>query len=118
MWVRLAAARIYAGALVDALRAGDVEPARLGQAERSALSRLDLLGAEPAAERHPIVRAVRGTTRLAWRTAAVAAAALVWFSFVAQIFVSEFLNYHPGVGWLNQPLVQLPWFHYVPAGLG
>lgn len=118
VWVRLAAARIYAAALVEGVRAGAVLPDALGERERTTLSRLDLLHTEPAASRHPIVRAVRGTTRLAWRTAAVAAAALVWFSFVAQIFVSEFLNYHPLVGWLNQPLVQLPWFRYVPAALG
>jgi hypothetical protein len=43
--------------------------------------------------------------------------AMVWFTFVAQIFISEFINYHPVIGWLNQPLVQLPWFHYVPGGL-
>ena len=47
----------------------------------------------------------------------VAALALVWFAFVAQIFVSEFLNYHPGVGWLNQPTAQAPWFHYIPGHL-
>jgi hypothetical protein len=45
-------------------------------------------------------------------------AAALWFAFVAQIFVSEFFNYHPVVGWLNQPLVHLPWFRYIPAGLG
>jgi hypothetical protein len=42
---------------------------------------------------------------------------LIWFSFVAQIYISEFFNYHNGVGWMNQPLVQLPLFHYVPARL-
>ncbi len=43
--------------------------------------------------------------------------ALVWFAFVAQIYASEFMNYHPGIGFLNQPLVQLPWFRYIPSAL-
>jgi hypothetical protein len=43
---------------------------------------------------------------------------LVWFSFVAQIYVSEFLLKSSwGHGWVNQPLVQLPWFNYIPPGL-
>jgi len=29
----------------------------------------------------------------------------------------ECLNYHTAQGWPNQPLVQLPWFHYVPVRL-
>jgi hypothetical protein len=51
------------------------------------------------------------------RTGAIAAAVFVWFTFVAQIFIGEFFMYHPVVGWLNQPLVQLPWFHYIPSSL-
>jgi hypothetical protein len=64
-----------------------------------------------------LLRVAAGTTGWALRTAGIAATAFVWFTFVAQIFISEFLNYHPGIGWLNQPLVQLPWFHYVPGHL-
>jgi succinate dehydrogenase hydrophobic anchor subunit len=45
------------------------------------------------------------------------ALAFIWFGFVAQIYISEFLNYHGALGWLNQPLVQLPWFHYLPTRL-
>ena len=43
--------------------------------------------------------------------------ALVWFTFVSQIYIAQFLNHHPVVGWLNQPLVQLPSFHYIPDAL-
>ena len=48
------------------------------------------------------------------RLGALGALGFVWFLFVAQIFVTEFLGYHPQVGWLNQPLVQVPWFRYLP----
>ena len=52
-----------------------------------------------------------------WRTAVLAGAVFVWFTFVAQIYVREFIAYHPLQGFMNQPLVQLPWFRYVPRSL-
>ncbi|MGI9590470.1 MAG: DUF4013 domain-containing protein [Myxococcota bacterium] len=116
--LRRAAARVYAAAVLDALRAGAIAPERLGAFERAALARLDLLRPEPRAERSRLVRALRGTSLGTARTAALAVAAGVWFAFVAQIFVSEFFNHHRALGWLNQPLVQLPLFQYLPPGLG
>ena len=41
---------------------------------------------------------------------------LVWFSFGAQIYIAQFMNYIPDA-WLNQPLVQLPLFHFIPSAL-
>jgi hypothetical protein len=38
----------------------------------------------------------------------------IWFAFVAQIYVSEFLNYHPVVGLVNHVLVQFPCFDFLP----
>ena len=42
---------------------------------------------------------------------------LVWSVFNFLPFVSEFFNYYPVRGFINQPLVQLPCFRYVPAHL-
>ena len=42
---------------------------------------------------------------------------LVWSVFNFIPFVSEFANYYPVRGFLNQPLVQLPCFRYVPTHL-
>ena len=117
VWVRRAAARLYADALRLSVRAGAVSPEALGQIERAALDRLGMLGVAPEPDRHVIVRAARSSTAWLLRSAAIGAAVLVWFAFVSEIYVSEFLNHHPISGWLNQPLVQLPWFHYVPPGL-
>ncbi len=41
---------------------------------------------------------------------------IVWFAFVAQIFVAQFLN-HLWVAWLNHPLVALPWLPPLGATL-
>ena len=100
------------------LRDGTLAPARLGALEHSVLSRLDLLRVEARAPRPVVLRAVGGASLWTARAGSTAVAAVIWFAFVAQIFISEFLNYHPVVGWMNQPLVQLPWFRYIPSGLG
>ena len=42
----------------------------------------------------------------------------VWIGFAMQLVASEFLNYHTaGRGWLNQPLIQLPWMPYLPESM-
>ena len=64
-----------------------------------------------------LIRVATSTTGWALRASAVAAAVFVWFTYVAQIFISEFFMAHPIIGWLNQPLAQLPWFHCVPVPL-
>ena len=115
--LRLAAARVYADAVLQSVRSGYVLPDRLSVEERAVLDRLGLLGVEERPARHAVVRAVGGLGRLTTRTASIAVLVSIWFAFVAQIFVSEFFNYHPIVGWLNQPLVQLPWVRYIPAAL-
>ena len=116
--VRLVAAQIYADSLLTAIQQGVIPAERLAESERAVLDRLDLLHVQPSPPRHVVVRAVGGVSRLAMQIGAGMVLALVWFVFVAAIFVSEFFNYHPLVGWLNQPLIQLPWFRYIPPGLG
>jgi hypothetical protein len=50
-----------------------------------------------------------------WRLGMLFATGLVWFTFIAQVYIAEFLHYHPMTAWLNQSLVQLPWFRHIPA---
>jgi hypothetical protein len=104
--LRVVGGRVYAKAADRAVRSGALAPEELHPTER------DALGSLAPDER---TRARRGDmfVTVVWVGALVA----VWFVFVAQIFISEFLNYHPGVGWLNQPTAQLPWFRYIPSHL-
>lgn len=81
-----------------------------------ALVRLGLLDPLVDSGQRAPHRAVR-TAGWFWRNALLAATALIGFAFVAQIFIGEFFNYHPVVGWFNQPLVQLPWLRYIPGHL-
>jgi len=40
---------------------------------------------------------------------------LIWIWFVVELYIAQFMHYIPGVGWLNNCLVQLPWFRFVPG---
>lgn len=113
--LRLAAARIYAGALLGALRDGSLEANEIGALERRFLDRLGLLTVQPETPRHPVAEAARWASGRLLRIAGGALTLALWFGFVAQIFLGQFLN-HFWLYWLNHPLVQLPWALHIPAG--
>lgn len=116
--LRLVAARIYAAAVVDSLQAGTIHEEALGENEWEALHRLDLLQYNPRRSWHPVVEAIAWLGTKFGRFTTGFALFLAWFSFVGQIYVSEFfIKMELGKGWLNQPLVQLPWFNYTPNSL-
>jgi hypothetical protein len=112
--VRWLAARIYAGGILRALRRGDVPAYSLAPAQHVALDKLGYLNQPPEVPRHIVLDVAGRAASLAMRFAGAFAVLFLWFTFVAQIYISQFLNYVPVVGWLNQPLVQLPWVRYVP----
>ena len=115
--LRLVAARIYAAGILQLVQTARITPADLSPLECETLERLGLLVARPMPERHFFVRFIAWTGTRFGRVASTVALVFIWFSFIAQIYISEFFHYHRGLGWMNQPLVQLPWFHYVPARL-
>ncbi len=125
VFLKMFASRTYAAALLSNLKARRIVPGDLQPVERTALGELDLLLVPDQPERHVIIRTVAGGGRFAKSMTIGFATAIVWFAFVSQTFDSEFLNYHPVDGprgnflggWLNQPLVQLPWFNYTPGDL-
>ena len=115
--LRLVAARIYARAILRGVQAGKILAAELHPFERDALSQLGLLELRPRPQRSRFLRFVAWSTTRVGRCVAATVMVLLLFAFVAQNYISEFICYHGARSWLNQPLVQLPWFHYVPAGL-
>jgi hypothetical protein len=113
--VHIAAAHIYAAGLISLVQSGRISESELAENERSALLRLGLLAVRPSVERHILVRFISWTGTRLGRTVGAIVLVLIWFGFVAQIYISQFLNYHSGAGWMNQPLIQLPWFRYFPT---
>jgi hypothetical protein len=110
----LLAAHIYRSAVLKVLRRGRVSHDQLHPRLADWLDRLDLL---PTVQPPPqgLVRVLRTTGRAGYRRLLFAALFLTWVGYVFSVYVAEFLNYHPYVGFMNHPLVQAPYFNYVPA---
>lgn len=100
-------ARIYRSALLDTLGQNPRLCHRLPDSIRSTLFDFRLIP-EMSRSSGPILRAARWSFRTAMSIAAIAVAAVLWFSVIAQIYVSQFITYIPWAGWLNQPLIHLP----------
>lgn len=114
--LRLAAARVYAAGVLELVKDGVVAEADLAPAERAALGRLGLLRAEAPEPRHPVLRVLGWAGTRTGRAVSLSGAVALWAAFVFQVFATQFINFTPRSTWLNQPLVQLPWFRLKPSG--
>jgi hypothetical protein len=108
---RLVIVHLYAGAVIEVLRHSPAAQAELHPRLAAWLDRLEL----PTPVSRP---ARRGWHRLPAQAALFVVLLAVWFAFVAKVYVSEFFNYHPVVGFVNHPMIQAPCCNYVPAHLG
>lgn len=108
---------LYAGAVLRAVQRGTLGEDVLSDHEWRLLNALGLLQVKEAPVRPFLVRWAAWAGTAAGRWVCRVLLFVSWAGFVAAIYVSEFLAIHPVVGWLNQPLVQLPWFRYVPPQL-
>jgi hypothetical protein len=104
--LRLAAARVYARAAVKIAARDGGEP--FAARERALLERLSLAADGPPRQRGALARVVVGSGSFAAGTLASAVTFAVWFGFVGEIYVAQFLA-HDWTHWVNHPLVQLPW---------
>ncbi len=111
------AARIYQSAVLKALRRGWLHREDLHPRLRVWLEKLACVP-ERQPDPHDLVKVVRWSARWNYRRVMYALLAVLWFGMVgAQVYVGEFLNYHPAIGFLNHPLVQIPSVDYIPAHL-
>ena len=108
--IRMLAARVYALALLDCLNAGNMPIAKLGAAERNALSRFNLLPVTTGRWTNGAGTRTRQWMRRISRWALLALVPAVWVAFAVTLFITQFLHYD-WVTWINQPLIHLPWLH-------
>jgi hypothetical protein len=108
---RLILARLYGGAVLHVLRRGWVAREQLHPRLAGWFARLELF---PEVRRKP----AGGWGGAARRGGLVVLLLLVWLGFAAKVYVGEFFNYHPVVGFLNHPLIQAPCCNYTPSHLG
>ena len=111
--LRLVAARIYAGALLESVRDGEIGPERLGDAERGVMARLGLLRVDPRTRTHPVLKAAKWLGSRTARLVGFGLTLALWGAFVFQLVFAQFLN-HVWIGWLNHPLIQIPWLWQGP----
>jgi len=115
VWVWSAIGKAYARAMALEFRYHPAET-RLYPLKREALARLQL-PSEPSQRTNPFLRGTSWTFGRLATAGALALNFLLWFAVAAEVLVSQFFNYLPGVNWLNHPLVLLPWIKYVPPTL-
>jgi hypothetical protein len=109
--------RIYASGLLELAQTGAIGLSSLAENEVEALTRLGLTDRKPSAPRHIALRIIAWAGTRLGRTMTAIVLVFTWFIFVAQIYIAEFFSFHGAIAWLNQPLIQLPWFHYLPTRL-
>jgi hypothetical protein len=114
--LRFAAAKTYASSMLELVQNGNVTEYDLGNEEWITLRRLKSLGVRPQPSRHYLLAAAGWVGSRMGRAVSVVLLAIVWFSFVVQLLVSEFII-RTETGWLNQPLVQFPAFNFTPSRL-
>ncbi|MEW4567260.1 DUF4013 domain-containing protein [Tautonia sp. JC769] len=114
--LHLLTARLYRAALVKTLTEHPELSGSLPDSLRTLLSESrPTPGAHP---RHPVLQKVRWGAQSTSNLFGVLAAAILWFTVIAQIYVGQFLNYIPWAGWLNQPLIHIPCLQVIPKTLG
>ncbi len=114
--LRVASGRIYAGALrgiaQNRPRLDDLDPR-----ERELLQLASVAMSAPAGKRNFLSRFTRWLATKAGGMLCGFLVGSLWFTFIAQLYVSEFLRYTSWQGWLNHPLLMLPWFRHMPSSL-
>jgi hypothetical protein len=111
------AARVYGRAVLAALRSGALSEEDLHPELALWLRRLEVLP-EPVSRRRNLAVAIVRWGLVWWiRRCLYVFLVVVWLSFVAKVYVGEFFNYHPFVGFMNHPLLQFPCVEYIPRGL-
>ena len=111
----LAAGRLYRKSLLALLTRDPSVANELHPRLARVLGDLSLLPEGSARRRHPLVRVVFGTWRWTWNFVLGLALILLWFTVIAQIYISTFINFRPGVVWFNQPVLHMPSLHFEPT---
>jgi hypothetical protein len=116
--LRWLAARIYAASVLSSVQRGLLTEEMLSDFEWRALHRLELTQPQPPRITPRWIRVVAWAGSRLGRITLGTGVAVLWFVFLAQIYIAQFINFRGALAWLNQPLIQLPWVHHLPASAG
>ena len=111
------AGKIYSSAVLEIWRESVLEPEAFHREEIRLLEMLEISYGDLYQKLRLRKKLLKVPVNLTYRGVMLTLTILVWSLFNFLPFVSEFFNYYPVRGFLNQPLVQLPCFRYVPPHL-
>ena len=115
--LKMMAGFIYSGVLVETWQKNIVTEYDLHQEEIYYLNKFRFSSNLTYSNQKPIQRIIISSVSIAYRSSLIILIFFTWFLFSFLPFISEFFNYYPQRGFLNQPLVQIPCFRYVPQSL-
>ncbi|PCJ59750.1 MAG: hypothetical protein COA79_10115 [Planctomycetota bacterium] len=110
-------AKLFAKALILSVQRELLSQKDLSELEWKILNKFNLTEVDKEASSGLIWSLIKKNTSRVFKAQMLLLTFLLWTAFCFQIFVSEFLNYHNNEGWVNQPLIQLPYFKYIPNHL-
>ncbi len=108
---------IYSSAVREIWRQSALNPETFHQEEIRLFNLLEISYGSRYQKPGLVRKILKIPVNVSYRGAMLTLTILVWSLFNFIPFVSEFFNYYPVRGFLNQPLVQLPCFRYVPTHL-
>ncbi len=115
--LRTIGGNIYSNAVLEIWRQSALKPEAFHREEIRLFELLEISYGDRY-QKPKLVRKIWGfPLNVSYRGVILTLTVLVWSIFNFIPFVSEFANYYPVRGFLNQPLVQLPCFRYVPPHL-
>lgn len=116
MLLRYISARIYASAVLKALRQGTIVHGELHPAISRSLSDLKIMPV-PVAGRTGLLRKMSVAGRRFYFSGLYTGIMIILVLMVFLMFVREFFTYHPVIGFMNHVLVQFPALDLIPGHL-
>ncbi len=110
-------ARIYMGGVVSLWTRSRLNQQAFHPQERQLLELTQITYGSHLSRSGWMQRILSWPVRIGYQVSLFGITFLAWAVFSFLPFVSQFIHYYPVIGFLNQPLVQLPCFQYVPEDL-
>ena len=111
------AARIYISGVVNLWTRSRLDQHAFHPQERRLLELTQIPYGSHQSTSSWVQRFLSWPLRIGYRGGLIGITLIAWGGFSFLPFVSQFIHYYPVIGFLNQPLVQLPSFQYIPADL-
>jgi hypothetical protein len=112
------AGTVYGVALLRSLNSGLITEEEITEEQWFILNALNLMEPSPQQPSKWWSRALKFATEKTLRAVVFGFIFGTWFLFAGWIYIAQFFHFRGAWGWLNQPVLQLPWIRFLPEPLG